>query len=142
MGSLDFVLALKRRYIYLKLYNGFSTVSHFLLQRGEYRPDVTSFHNQWKGVLFHFFIFSGFHEALDQASSYKSSSCNGLRDKWQLVLAFSARRDFTEYWNYMLDSGMADNLEMGIFFICLLWPEIPSPFFVWMTLNLSTFLSY
>lgn len=43
----------------------------------------------------------------------------------------------------MLDSGIADNLEMGIFFICLLWPEIPRPsFFVWMTLNLSTFLSY
>lgn len=90
-----FCFSVETRYIYLKLYSGFSTVSHFLLQRGGNQPDITSFHSQWKRVLFHFFSFRGFPWALDQASSYRNSSSEGLRDKWQVVLALSARRDFT-----------------------------------------------
>lgn len=76
----------------------------------------------------HFFSFSGFHCALDQASSDESSSSEGLRDKWELVLALSARRDFTGCYNSMLDSGMADHLEMGIFFICFFVAWNPKTF--------------
>lgn len=81
--------------------------------------------------LFHFFIFSWFHWALDQASSYESSLSEGLRDKWQLVLK----------WRVVLYDG--HHLEMGFFLFRLLWPKIPRlSFFIQMTLNFSTFLSW